>query len=370
MGRFGREEEEAVLEVLRGGELSSFHRSFLGGKKVVEFETAFKDYHGTEHAISTTSGTTALHTALLACGVKEGDEVITTPYTFAATSSSIVMCGAKPVYVDIDPETYAIDPSKIRGAITERTKAILPVHNLGHPADMDPIMDIANNHDLFVIEDAAQALGAEYRGRKAGTIGHFGCFSFQNSKVISTGEGGMVVTSNGELASRAQEIRNHGDIYGSGRFLGYNYRMTELQAAIGLEQLKKLDFLNKWQADNFDYLAPKLPDYITPQHIALYAKPTFYIVGCTFDESKAGMPRDEFVRRCTEASLHEGRPRSCISGGYKCVTYHLPFYRRFESKCPNAEELVRNALWLDVVRWPNRMEDLDRLIEGFREVLS
>jgi len=370
MGRFGREEEEAVLEVLRGGELSSFHRSFLGGNKVVEFERDFASYHNVKHAVSTTSGTTALHTALLACGIGEGDEVITTPYTFAATSSSIVMCGAKLVYVDIDPKTYAIDPSKIEEAVTERTIAILPVHNLGHPADMDAIMEISKDFDLYVIEDAAQALGAEYNGRKAGTIGHMGCFSFQNSKVISTGEGGMVITNNDELARRAQEIRNHGDIYGSGRFLGYNYRMTELQAAIGVEQLKKLDSLNKWQVDNFNHLAPRLPKCIKPPYVAPYANPTFYIVGCVFDESEAGIPRDEFVRKCTEANLREGKPRSCIGSGYRCVTYNLPFYKKFERRCPNAEELVKNALWLDVVRQPNRMDDLDKLIDGFKGILG
>jgi len=152
--------------------------------------------------------------------------------------------------------------------------------------------------------------------------------------------------------------------------LGYNYRMTELQAAIGVEQLKKLDFLNKWQEDNFNHLAPKLPKCIKPPYIAPYAKPTFYIVGCVFDESEAGIPRDEFVRKCTEANLHEGRPRSFIGGGYGCVTYNLPFYRKFERSCPNAEEMVKNALWLDVVRWPNRMEDLDRLVDGFKGILG
>lgn len=370
MNRFGEAEERAVLEVLRGGELSSFHRSFLGGKKVVEFEKAFAEHNDIKHAISTTSGTTALHAALLACGIKEGDEVITTPYTFAATSSSIVMCGAKPVYADIDPRTYALDAFNIKEAITERTKAILPVHNLGHPADMDSILEIAEERSLYVVEDACQALGAEYKKRKAGTIGHLGCFSFQDSKVISTGEGGMVITDDDELARRVQGVRNHQDIYGSGEFLGFNYRMTEIQAAIGVEQLKKLDLLNVGQVVNFEHLAPRLPNCIRPPFVAPYAKPTFYIVGCTFDESDVGMSRDDFIQRCTDEGIHEGRPRSCISGGYRCVTYHLPFYRRFKRNCPNAEELVKKALWLDVVRAPHERKDMDRLIEGFEAILK
>lgn len=370
MNRFGEAEERAVLEVLRSGELSSFHRNFLGGKKIVEFEKAFSEYNDTKYAISTTSGTTALHAALLACGVKEGDEVITTPYTFAATSSSIVMCGAEPVYVDIDPKTYALDHLNIEEAVTKRTKAILPVHNLGHPADMDPILEIAERRNLRVVEDACQALGAEYKKRKAGTIGDLGCFSFQSSKVISTGEGGMVVTDDDELARRVQGVRNHQDIYGSGEFLGFNYRMTEIQAAIGVEQLKKLDLLNVGQVVNFEHLALKLPNCIRPPYIAPYAKPTFYIVGCTFDESEAGMSRDDFIRRCTEAGLHEGKPRSFIGGGYRCVTYRLPFYRRFKRICPNAEELVKKALWLDVVRAPHEREDMDKLIKGFEAILK
>lgn len=370
MNRFGEAEERAVLEVLRSGELSSFHRSFLGGKKVIEFEKAFAEYHDIKHAISTTSGTTALHAALLACGIKEGDEVITTPYTFAVTSASIVMCGAKPVYADIDSRTYALDSFNIEGAITERTKAILPVHNLGHPADMDPILEIAEKRNLRVVEDTCQALGAEYNKRKAGTIGHLGCFSLQDSKVISTGEGGMVITNDDELARRLREIRNHGDIYGSGEILGYNYRMGELQAAIGIEQLKKLDLLNVGQVINFEHLAPRLPNCIMPPFVEPYAKPTFYIIGCTFDESDAGISRGDFIQRCTDEGLHEGKPRSCISGGYKCVTYNLPFYKRFKHSCPNAEELVRKALWLDVVRFPNERNDMDRLIEGFEAILK
>lgn len=250
--QIGKEEEKAVLEILRSGKLAQ-------GEKVEEFEKAFARYCGAKYAIATDNGTAALIVALTAAGVGLGDEVITSPFTFFATASSIVFTGAKPVFVDIDPETYNIDPTKIESAITKKTKAILPVHLYGLMADMRAINKIAKKHDLIVIEDAAQAHGANINGKKAGTWGAAATFSFYPTKNMTTGEGGMVVTNDKKLAETALIFRNQGmkkRYYHD--MVGYNFRMTNIAAAIGIEQLKKLEGFTKKRIENAAYLSKGL----------------------------------------------------------------------------------------------------------------
>jgi perosamine synthetase len=260
----GKEEEDAVLEVLRSGMLAQ-------GKKVATFEKAFADFTESKHALTTVNGTVALYLALKGCGIGEGDEVITTPFTFMATATSIIFAGAKPVLVDIDPKTFNIDPAKIEGAITERTKGIMPVHLYGLSAEMDPIMEIAQKHDLKVIEDACQAHGAMYKGRKVGPIGDAGCFSFYPTKNMTTGEGGMITTNNDEVAEKMMLLRNHGQkgVYDHIAF-GFNFRMTDIAASIGLSQVKKLDGFNARRRKSAAYLSKALSDYVevpyVPEH--------------------------------------------------------------------------------------------------------
>ncbi len=234
-----------VVEVLKSGRLCEFV-----GTKVREFEREFARYLGAKHALAVTSGSVALYVALKAIGVGPGDEVIVPAYTFAATATAVVYANAVPVFADIDPETYNIDPRDLEKRITERTKAVIVVHIAGHPADMDEILKIAREHGLYVIEDCAQAVGAEYKGRKVGTIGDIAAFSFYQTKNLTTGEGGMVVTNSDELAERAALIRSHGE---RGRYnhvtLGFNFRMNEITAALGLSQLRKLDKLNRRRAE-------------------------------------------------------------------------------------------------------------------------
>src|SRR4030042_418942 len=185
--------------------------AFIGGKEVEEFEKEIAQFLGVKYAIGVNSGTDALFLSLKALTIGQGDEVITTPFTFIATAGVIANCGAKPVFVDINPETFNIDPSKIEEKITKRTKVIMPVHLFGQMADMDKIMEIARKHNLFVIEDAPRETGAEYKGKKAGTIGDFGCFSFFPAKNLGAfGDGGMVVTNNEELANKIRLLKNHG----------------------------------------------------------------------------------------------------------------------------------------------------------------
>lgn len=231
---------EAVRNVLLSGRLTEWRLE--GGPVCREFERSFASYVGAKHAIAVSSGTAALHAALMAIGVGPGDEVVVPDFTFVATANAVLLAGATPVLVDIDPETYNIDADSVRRAISERTKAIIAVHLYGLPADLDPIMELAERLGIYVIEDAAQAHGSEYRGRRVGSLGHIACFSFYSSKVITTGgEGGMITTNDDELAWRLRSIRTHGQREGGDtERLGHNYRLTEMQAAIGMVQLKKL----------------------------------------------------------------------------------------------------------------------------------
>jgi len=235
----GGNEKAYVMDCLESTWISST------GEYVERFETGFAEFCGVEHAISCSNGTTALHLALLALGLGPGDEVIVPTLTFVATANAVSYCGARPVFVDSEPGTWNIDPQLIEEKVTPRTKGIIAVHLFGHPADMDRILAVARRHGLFVVEDAAQAHGAEYRGRRVGSLGDAATFSFFGNKIITTGEGGMVVTSDRALASRARRLRSHG-MDPDRRYwfpvIGYNYRMTNVAAAIGVAQLERVDW--------------------------------------------------------------------------------------------------------------------------------
>lgn len=229
------------------------------GSKCRLFEERFADYVGVKYAVATVNGTSALHTALLALGIGAGDEVITTPFSFIASSNAILYVGARPVFVDIDPETYNLDPNELAEKITNRTKAILVVHLYGHPCEMDPILEIARDHKLFVIEDTAQAHGAEYKGRKVGSFGDVAAFSFYATKNMTTGEGGMLVTNDKNVAEKARLIINHGQLSKYEHvMLGYNYLFNDILASLGLVQLKKLDMLNEIRIRNAEYYNERL----------------------------------------------------------------------------------------------------------------
>ncbi len=258
--QIGQEEKAAVMAVLDSGQLAQ-------GSVVADFEQAFADYCGVKHAVATTNGTTALHVALLAHGIGQGDEVITTPFTFIASANSIVYVGAHPVFVDIDPASYNIDVEKIESAITPRTKAIMPVDLYGNPAQMKRISEIAQKHGLATIEDAAQAHGAETGGKRAGSW-DTGCFSFYPTKNITTGEGGIITTNDDTVADQAILIRSHGmrrRYYHE--MLGYNFRMSNIHAAIGMAQLPKLEGFNERRIANAAYLSEHLPSnkVVVPQ---------------------------------------------------------------------------------------------------------
>lgn len=249
----GKEEEKVLLKVLRSGMIAQ-------GEWVEEFEKKFAKYIKVKYAVQVTNGTTALHLALLSLGIGAGDEVITTPFTFVATANAILYTGARPVFIDIDENTFNIDPARIEKRITKRTKAILVVHLFGLPADMTQINKIAKKHNLTVIEDAAQAHGALYKNKKVGGIGTLGCFSFYATKNMTTGEGGMVTTNSFKLTQKIRALRNHGMLKMNYKypFLGYNYCPTNIAGALGLAQLKKLDNLNSKRLNNAKHYLDKL----------------------------------------------------------------------------------------------------------------
>jgi len=251
----GTKEEKYVLEVLRSGVLSI-------GPKIQEFEKKFARFVGTTYACAVSSGTAGLHLALIAAGIKEGDEVITSPFSFIASANAILYVGAKPVFVDVDPATGNIDPKKIEKAITKKTKAILPVHIFGQPADMIAIMKVAKKHKLVVIEDACESLGATYKGKMAGTFGQSGVFAFYANKQMTTGEGGMIVTNNRAVDELCRSLRNQGRTpnmqWLDHKYLGYNYRMDEMSAAVGVAQIEKIDFLIKKRQEIARWYAKEL----------------------------------------------------------------------------------------------------------------
>jgi dTDP-4-amino-4,6-dideoxygalactose transaminase len=331
------QEIESVTEVLRSGLIAQ-------GNKVTEFEGAFAKFVGTRYAVAANSGTAALHLALLAHGIGEGDEVITTPFTFIATANSILFTGAKPVFADIEEGTFNIDPDNILERITLRTKAIMPVHLYGHPCDMGRIMEIAENYGLAVIEDACQAHGAEYEGKKVGSFGT-GCFSFYPTKNMVTGEGGMITTNDHNIAEKARMIRNHGE---KKRYfhelLGYNYRMTDIAAAIGVCQLRKLDRFNNNRIENAKVLTEglkRIKGLLLPE-VKQNAKHVFhqYTIRVTkhFDMSRDEL-REELRRRGITAEIY-----------YPLSIHKQPLYNKlgYNDRLPNSEKVAKEVLSLPV----------------------
>jgi len=341
----GAEEKEAVLAVLDSGQLAQ-------GPRVEAFEQAFAACCGVKHAVATSSGTTALQVAVLAHGIGPGDEVVTTPFTFIASANAVIFAGAKPVFVDVDERSYNMDPRLIEGAITPRTKAILPIHIFGNPCQMDLIMEIAARHGLAVIEDACQAHGASVHAKKVGSFGT-GCFSFYPTKNITTAEGGIITTDDDELADRARLLRSHGQrqrYYHES--IGYNFRMTEMQAAIGLVQLEKLDRFVEARRANAAYLSSGLRGVVTPVeapgHRHAYHQ---YTVRVT-------KGRDLLAQHLRAQGIATG------------VYYPLPVHKQvayqklgYTDCLPVAEKACEQVLSLPVHPGLSRA-DLDQIIEG------
>ena len=381
------------MQVLESGKLSTFiaqsGEHFLGGKKIRQFERDFAEYYKIKYAVAFNSATAALHAAVVACGVRPGEEVIVPPYTFTSTATCVLMHNAIPVFVDIKPDIFCIDPAKMERAITPRTRAIIPVHLFGHPDDMDEIMAVAKKHNLKIIEDCAQAPGAIYKSRLVGTIGDCGVFSFQETKNIMTGEGGMLITDDERIAEIARMVRNHGEVILESQtqrtyrsdILGWNYRMTEMEAALGIVQFSKMDELNRRRIELADYLAKKLADIdgLTPPVVYPDVKHVYHVFAMKYDEARTGISRDKFVK----ALVAEGIP---FGAGYVRPLYLNPIYH--ENKpfiyehfgkeisyekgiCPVAERLYEKELILTpVCRPPATRDDMSDIVKAIKKILE
>ncbi|MEM2339654.1 MAG: DegT/DnrJ/EryC1/StrS family aminotransferase [Nitrososphaerales archaeon] len=347
------EEKEVILQVLSS-------KRFVMGEQNELFEKEFAKFLGVKHAIAVSSGTAALHLALLACGVKEGDEVITVSHTFVSTVAMILTCNAKPVLVDIDPKFYTIDPNEVKKAITNKTKAIMPVHIYGHPADLDPIIEIAEKHGLYVIEDAAQAHGSEYKGKKVGGIGDIGCFSFYPSKnMMVGGEGGMVVTNDDTLARDIRMLANHGrSTWDTHVKLGYNYRMGEINAAIGRIQLMKLTKMNEMRrriAKLYSKELEGINELIKPIEAPwAYHVYHIYAIRCVNRDKL----REWLANKGIETGIH-----------YRLPVHLQPFYTSLQLpnyKLPITEEITKTIL--SIPMHPNlKDDDVNYVIENIKE---
>jgi len=388
----GEEEKKQILEVLESGNLSTFiasaGKNFLGGKKIREFEDLFAKKIGATYGIAFNSATSALHAAVVAVKVQPGEEVIVPPYTFTSTATSVLMHNAIPIFSDVKKDIYCMDPEKLENSLTSLTKAIIPVHLFGHACDMDEIMDFARKNNLRVIEDCAQAPAGKYKNRNLGTIGDCGVFSFQESKNIMTGEGGMLITSDENVANVARMVRNHGEVIESSakqrsyqaEILGWGYRMTELEAAIGIAQILKLDYLNEERLKLCNYLSSEINKIEGLTHTkSEFVKHVYYVFGFSYDEKTIGIPRNLFC----DALKAEGIP--CFAGYVKPL-YLNPLYsekKAFAFKhytgsakyekgiCPVAEELHEKILiGTEIARPPATINDMEDLIKAIHKIIK
>jgi perosamine synthetase len=400
----GEEEKEEVMKVMNKGNLSQFlgawHKDFYGGPKVQEFESDWKVVFKTKHAITVNSNTSGLFAAIGACDIGPGDEVIVSPYSMSASAISPLVYGAVPVFADIHQDNYGLDPISIESRITPRTKAILVVHIFGNPAKMDEIMTIAKKYNLFVIEDCAQSPLATYKDKYVGTIGDIGVFSLNYHKHIHTGEGGVLITNNDELAEKLQLIRNHGEnivepknIPNASSLFGFNFRMTEIEAAIGIQQLKKLPNLIDERIVNANYFSKNLGQLsgITPPVIEEDCKHVYYKQPFKFDQDLVGVHRNKFIAaikaEIPSAILREDTP--LIEAGYVKPLYLLPVFQQRTFKCsfncekykgeinynigycPNVEKMYSDVLFSHEYMRPGLSQnDLEDVVNAFYKVFE
>lgn len=366
---FDKNEEKMASLAIRRGWVSQ-------GPKVAEFENKVAEYVNAKYAVATSSCTTALHLALIVSGIEKGDEVIVPSYTFIATANAVIFTGAKPVFADIDPATYNIDPKKIQKIITSRTRAIIPVHQIGLPADMDAIIKIAKKNKLKIIEDAACALGSEYKGKKIGGFSELTCFSFHPRKIITTGEGGMITTNNRLLAEKLRILRHHGmsvspfTKHGSKKIifenyteLGYNYRMTDIQASIGICQMEKIDEILKkriYYARRYNQKLKVIAGLEIP-FVPGYAKHNYqsYII-----RIKSGIKKS--IKQIMQELLEKGIATRNITAIHKEPYYYNKFGKMI---LPVTEEAARTTVLIPL--YPSMTDrEQDYVIKNLKNLLK
>jgi dTDP-4-amino-4,6-dideoxygalactose transaminase len=352
----GEEEQEAISRVISSGR-------FILGEELKSFEKEFAGYCGTEHAIGVNSGTSALIITIKALGIGAGDEVITASNSFMSTANAIAINGARPVFVDIEPDTMNMDPGRLEDAVTERTKAIIPVHLFGHSCNMNPIVEIANKHELSVIEDAAQAHGAEYKGKRTGGLGDAACFSFFPAKNMTVyGDGGMITTNNDELLDKCTALRNQGRLKSKNdaEVFGFNNRLSEIQAAVGRVQLGKLDSFNEKRIVAAKTYDSALRDLVTIPTEKDYAKHVYhlYTIRC---QNRDGLKK-HLEEAGIETSINYPLPihlQSAFSNGFGFREGMLPLTERY------AKEILSLPIYPGI-----RAEEIEYVIEKIKEFYS
>ncbi len=403
----GGEEKAAVGRVLDSGVLSKYlgcwHEDFMGGPEVRALEEEWADFFKVKHAVAVNSCTSGLYCAVGAIGTEPGDEIIVTPYTMSATATAPLIYNAVPVFADIEPDCFCLDPTSVAQKITPHTRAILVVDIFGQPYSADAVNRLAEEHGLYVIEDTAQAPGATFQGRFAGTLGHIGVYSLNYHKHIHCGEGGVVVTDDDNLADRVRLIRNHAEAVVEAKgtadltnMIGFNFRMTEMEAAVARCQLKKLPALLEKRLENCRYLAEKLTQIpaIAPAKIREGCRHAFYVQACKFDETVAGITRDRFVEAVrAELPVFEGREAEGVklSCGYVKPLYLQPLFQKQtayggngfpfrnpwrqddrvyeKGDCPVCERMHEKELFLHEMMVPSlSRNDLDDVARAFEKV--
>jgi dTDP-4-amino-4,6-dideoxygalactose transaminase len=405
----GPEERQAAGRVLDRGYLSLFEGShtpdppfsFWGGPEILALERQWGEYYGVKYAVSMNSATSGLYAAIGALGLGYGDEIIVSPYTMSACATCALVYGAIPIFADVCLETGSLDPKSVAAQITDRTRAIVVVHQFGIPADMDSILALAQKYDLKVIEDCAQAHGAKYRGSYVGTMGDIGVFSLNVNKTIQVGEGGVCLTNDEELRYRLGLIRNHGEaVVGAAGYepidniIGFNYRLTEIAAAMAGEQLKKLEAFNQMRWDFVDFLNESLGKYAflqTPPRCphspeCRECQATYYVYPLRYLPEVLGVAREEFVRVVNAEGVH-------FYPGYVKPLYFQPVYQKKQAfkhgypfaapenqgiatnyylgACPNAEKLhFEQMLINEHIRWPHNQQDMDDIVKIFKKIFD
>ena len=377
---FGKAEEKRLLRTLRSGKWGRLH-----GPEVAEFEQRFAAMHGCKHSIGVANGTVSLRIALLAAGIRAEDEVIVPPYTFFSTASAVIEANAVPVFADIDLDTFNLDPKAVEAALTPRTRAIIPVHFAGQPADMDAIMRIARKRQLIVIEDAAHAHGASDKNRPAGSIGHLGSFSFQSSKNMTAGEGGIITTNDDALAEACRSIHNCGRIpsgvWYEHNVISGNYRLGEFQGAVLNAQLDRLEAQTKTRDRNGQYLATRIskqPGLHPQERPAECTRHSYHLFMLRVDPNEFGAPRAAVLK----ALQAEGIP---CSGGYGFSLHRQPMFRNKafgpflpkvsarldygRTRCPNSDLICREqCVWLEQSLFLGIRADMDDIARAFAKV--